>query len=70
MELELEWNNNNLKINKMKNLTYEELVSIDGGIWGAPDVSSDSVVNGAYSVGWHVGHAIGQTIKDIKSIFS
>jgi hypothetical protein len=54
----------------MKELTLEEQITIDGGLWGAPDVSKDGIVNAGYSVGWHIGHAIGQTIKDIKSIFS
>ena len=54
----------------MKDLTYKELISIDGGIWAAPDVSTNDWVNGGYAVGWHIGHAIGQTIKDFKSIFS
>ena len=51
----------------MESLNYEELVQINGG---APRVSNDKYVQGGYSIGWHIGHAIGQTIKDIKSIFS
>ena len=53
----------------MKSLKYNELISINGGECH-PTVSSDSTVQGSYGVGWHIGHAIGETISMFKSIFN
>jgi hypothetical protein len=52
---------------KMKNLNYNELITINGGE-SAPHVSSNAAVQAGYSVGWHIGHAIGQTIQDVGHI--
>lgn len=51
----------------MESLSNAELLYINGG---APRASSDHYVQGGYSIGWHIGHAIGQTIQDIKSFFN
>ncbi|POS01008.1 hypothetical protein [Flavobacterium croceum] len=53
----------------MKNLSYNEILEINGGST-APHVSNNSDVQAGYSVGWHIGHAIGQTIKDVGTMVS
>lgn len=50
----------------MENLSYNELQTIDGG---APKVSNNGYVQGGYSVGYHIGRAIGQTLEDCASIY-
>ena len=51
----------------MENLSYDELISIEGG---SPIVSSDPNVQGGYHWGYHIGRAIGTTIKQVGQIFS
>lgn len=53
----------------MRDLREEELLFISGGTT-APQVSSNALVQAGYAAGWHVGHAIGQTIKDVGTIAS
>lgn len=52
----------------MIDLNNNELVSINGGT--APAPSSNALVNLGYAAGWHAGHAVGQTIKDVGSMVS
>lgn len=46
----------------MKELNLKELISINGGTECHPIVSSDPNVQNGYGIGWHIGHAIGNTI--------
>ena len=52
----------------MIELNIQELKEISGGLSTCPDVSSNGIVQSGYSLGWHIGHAIGETIKDFHSI--
>ena len=47
----------------MKNLNLSELISINGGQECHPIVSSDSSVQAGYGLGWHIGHALGNTLE-------
>jgi hypothetical protein len=47
----------------MENLNLNELISINGGNECHPTVSSDSSVQSGYGIGWHIGHAIGNTVE-------
>lgn len=53
----------------MRALTKEEILCTNGG-GKAPSVSHDSSVQGGYTVGWHIGHAIGNTINDFGKIWT
>lgn len=54
---------------KMENLNLKELISINGG--GChPIVSSDSNVQNGYGIGWHIGHAIGNTVEMFGNVMS
>ncbi len=52
----------------MENLNYNELININGGTECHPIVSSDTDVQAGYSLGWHVGHAIGEAIDMLGSV--
>lgn len=47
----------------MRELNYIEILEINGGATHPPIVSNDANVQGGYSVGWHLGHAIGNTVQ-------
>jgi len=47
----------------MENLNFNELISINGGTDCHPTVSDDPNVQNGYGIGWHIGHAIGNTIE-------
>ena len=49
----------------MKNLNLNELILINGGQECHPTVSSDSSVQAGYGLGWHIGHALGNTLEQI-----
>lgn len=51
----------------MKDLNNFEIMTINGG-QEAPVVSSDPNVQNGYGIGWHIGHAIGNTIQQIGEI--
>lgn len=53
----------------MIDLNNDELVLTNGGTT-VPTGSSNALVNLGYVAGWHAGHAIGQTIKDVGGMVS
>lgn len=63
----MQWINKLLKLEQMENLSFNELININGGCNDC-QVSSDGTVQGGYSVGYHIGKVIGQTISDVGGI--
>ena len=51
----------------MRNLSKNELILTNGGCT-CPTVSDDPDVQSGYSVGWHIGHAIGNTIEMMGAV--
>lgn len=47
----------------MRELNYNEILTINGGDDCHPTVSSDPNVQHGYGVGWHIGHAIGNAVQ-------
>ena len=53
----------------MRELSRIELINIDGGNDDChPTVSDDTCVQTGYGIGWHIGHAIGNTIDQFGDI--
>nr|WP_299031665.1 hypothetical protein [uncultured Tenacibaculum sp.] len=48
----------------MRNLTYIELIEINGGNT-VPVVSDDSAVQAGYEVGYRIGRAVGNTLRQM-----
>ena len=49
-------------------LTATELLDINGGKANPPHVSDNSYVQTGYEIGWHIGHAVGNTIQQAGQI--
>lgn len=53
----------------MKNLTLNETLLINGGTDDCHPIGSDDPnVQSGYGIGWHIGHAIGNTIQQFGDI--
>ncbi|QTE22437.1 hypothetical protein [Polaribacter cellanae] len=53
----------------MKELTLNELIVINGGNTAPPSVSDNATVQSGYSFGYRIGRAIGNTVRQFRSIF-
>ncbi len=52
----------------MRDLKYDEVIHINGGSECHPTVSDDPNVQHGYGVGWHIGHAIGNTVQMMGAV--
>lgn len=52
----------------MKNLSNLELIEINGGSCPGCEVSTNPYVQTGYTIGYHTGKVIGQTISDFGAV--